>query len=156
MDANSRSGGQAAHRLLNRSSADHAGGLLACWRQLLPYWQASAPASHRAISRQYAGLIAHATDEHARPMILAGAEELVRRDGLRMIYRNDVVMERALRDAQRVSEAYGIRFAALDARALAAAEPAFLIPLAGAVHWLDAWSISDPGTLVERYASLFQ
>jgi D-amino-acid dehydrogenase len=26
--------------------------------------------------------------------------------------------------------------------------------LAGAVHWLDAWSVQDPGDLVQRYAAL--
>ncbi|MDN3922146.1 NAD(P)/FAD-dependent oxidoreductase [Roseateles violae] len=133
----------------------HVSGLLAFWPQLLRYWQASAPASHRAISRQYAGLIAHATDEHARLMRLAGAEDLLQRDGLRMIYRDERAMEHALRNAQRVSREYGIRFAALDSRAIDTAEPAFRIPLAGAVHWLDSWNIGDPGALVERYAQLF-
>jgi D-amino-acid dehydrogenase len=44
----------------------------------------------------------------------------------------------------------------LDATALAAAEPALRADrLAGAVHWLDPWSVSDPGELVARYAQAF-
>ena len=58
-------------------------------------------------------------------------------------------------ESQRLARNYGIRFSPLDGQALAAAEPAFRLPLAGAVHWLECWSISDPGALVERYANLF-
>ncbi len=133
----------------------HLGGLLCAWPQLLRYWQASAPARHRVIGREYAGLIAHCTDEHARLMALAGAEDLLRREGLRLLYRSERAFDRALLDSQRLAQDYGIRFAPLDGQALAAAEPAFRVPLAGAVHWLESWSISDPGALVERYANLF-
>ena len=41
-----------------------------------------------------------------------------------------------------------------DSGALAAAEPALRQRLAGAIHWTDPWSVSDPGELVERYAAL--
>lgn len=133
----------------------HLGGLLSAWPQLLRYWQASEPARHRAIGREYAGLIAHCTDEHARLMRLAGAEDLVRREGLRLVYRSERAFDRALLDSERLARDYGIRFAALDRGGLAKAEPAFRLPLAGAVHWLESWSVRDPGALVERYVSLF-
>lgn len=133
----------------------HLGGLLSSWPQLLRYWQASAPARHRVIGREYAGLIAHCTDEHARLMALSGADDLLRREGLRLLYRSERAFDQALLDSQRLTQDYGIRFASLDGQALAAAEPAFRLPLAGAVHWLESWSISDPGALVERYANLF-
>lgn len=134
----------------------HLRGLLSAWPQLLRYWQASAPAEHRDIGRQYAGLIAHSTQEHERLMALAGAQDLVRRNGLRMVYRGERALSEALRHSQRLAQEHGIAFTALDGRALAAAEPAFRIPLAGAIHWLDSWNVSDPGALVESYARLFE
>jgi D-amino-acid dehydrogenase len=134
----------------------HLGGLLAALPQLARYWQQSAPARHRGISRQYAGLIAHSTREHARLMALAGADDLVRRDGLRLVYRSERAFDTAQVHARRLVQDYGLGLALLDGAALAAAEPAFRIPLAGAVHWLDSWSVSDPGLLVLRYANLFQ
>ncbi|MBO9688214.1 MAG: FAD-dependent oxidoreductase [Mitsuaria chitosanitabida] len=133
----------------------HLRGLLAAWPQLLRYWQASAPEAHRRIGRQYATLIAHCTPEHERLMTLAGAHDLVRRDGLLMIYRSERALDAALRHSQRLSADYGTSFSALDAAGIAALEPAFRTPLAGAVHWRDSWRVSDPGSLVERYASAF-
>lgn len=134
----------------------HLGGLLAQWPQLMRYWRASAPARHRHISREYASLIAHATREHGRFIAAADAADLIRKTGLRMIYRTSAAWEHAVADAARVSIEYGIAYQALDGAALAAAEPAFQRPLAGAVHWTDSWSAIDPGALVERYAAFFQ
>jgi D-amino-acid dehydrogenase len=134
----------------------HFSGLLAAWPQLLGYFRASAPARFKEISRQYASLIAHCTSEHQRYIGLAGAEDLVRRDGLRFMYRSARGYEEGVKEAQRLRDTYGIAFDALDGAALSAAEPAFRIPLGGAVHWLDTWGSHDPGKLCERYAAHFQ
>ena len=134
----------------------HPSAMLAVLPRLWQYWRASAPARHAAISRDYAALIAHATSEHARLIKLADASTLVRREGLRLAFRNHTPFAAAVQDAARLERQYGIAFHALDSTALAHAEPAFHTPLAGAVHWLDSWSVSDPGKLVERYAALFQ
>lgn len=133
----------------------HLGGLLAALPPLLRYWHASAPARHREISRAYASLIAHATGEHARYIDLAGAGGLVRHGGIRMLYRSDAAFARALADARRVADGYGIGFDALDADAIAAAEPALAMRLPGAIHWTDAWSAIDPGELVAAYARAY-
>jgi len=132
------------------------GGLWAAAPQLLRYWWHSAAARHCAVGRQYASLIAHASSEHQRYLTLAAADDLVQRRGLRLLYRRPETLEQALRHAERLRHDYGIAFAALDGQALAQAEPALRMPLAGALHWLDSWSVSDPGALVERYARLFQ
>jgi len=134
----------------------HFSGLLAAWPQLLGYFRASAPARFKEISRQYASLIAHCTSEHARYIDLVGAEDLIRRDGLRFMYRSAQGFETGVKDAQRLRDTYGIAFAEVDAASLSAAEPAFRIPLGGAVHWLDTWGVRDPGSLCERYAAHFQ
>ncbi len=130
-------------------------GLWAAAPQLLRYWWHSAPHRHRAISREYASLIAHATSEHERYLALAGANSLVQRQGLRLVYRRPEALERALRRADQLRHDYGIAFAALDSQALTQAEPALRTTLAGALHWLDSWSVGDPGALVESYAQLF-
>jgi D-amino-acid dehydrogenase len=48
-----------------------------------------------------------------------------------------------------------VRHALLDSAALARAEPGLRRPMAGALHWLDPWSVNDPGALVARYARRF-
>jgi D-amino-acid dehydrogenase len=133
----------------------HVAGLLAAWPQLWQYWRASAPHRHRQASGDYAALIAHATSEHQRMLDLAGANALVQRQGLRLVYRSAGLLDEALKDAARIEREYGIAFRAMDGAQLQAAEPGFRIPLAGAVHWLDSWSVSDPSLVVERYARLF-
>jgi hypothetical protein len=42
-----------------------------------------------------------------------------------------------------------------EADALPPAEPGLHARLAGAVHWLDPWSVSDPVAPVQRYAERF-
>lgn len=130
-------------------------GLWAAAPQLVRYWWNSAPQRHRAISREYASLIAHATSEHERYLGLAGGEGLVQRQGLRLVYRRPEALAQALRHADRLRREYGIAFAALDSQALAKAEPALRPTLPGALHWLDSWSVRDPAALVQSYARLF-
>ncbi len=123
-----------------------AGGL---WR----YWLHSGPARYPAIARAYALLTAHATSEHQRLIDAAGADDLVRREGYRAVFRAPASLDAALATAQRWAREYGVAFAAQDGDALAAAEPALRQRLAGAIHWTDPWSVSDPGELVARYAA---
>ena len=123
---------------------------------LWTYWRQSAPVQHARVSQDYARLIAHCLDEHAPLIDRAGAQDLVRREGFRKAYRSPSAFEQACRAAAELSARFGIRHAVLDGDALAAAEPALHRRLAGAVHWLDPWSVSDPGELVARYARLFE
>ncbi len=123
---------------------------------LWTYWRLSEPAQHARVAAAYARLIAHCLSEHQPLIEAAGAQDLVRREGFRKVYRSASALDRAVRDAARLSAAYGIGHAVLDTEALAQAEPALHRPLAGAVHWLDPWSVKDPGELVARYARLFE
>lgn len=122
---------------------------------LLRYWMASAPARYAVIAEAHGKLIEHCIDAH-RPLIAdAGAEELVSRLGWRQVYRRPADFEAAAAAARRVAQHAALDCAVLDGAALAAAEPALRQTLAGAVHWRDPWSISDPGELVARYGRLF-
>ncbi len=134
----------------------HPSAVLAMLPRLWQYWRASAPGRHALISHDYAALIAHATSEHARLLKMADADHLVQREGLRIAFRSGKPFAAALHDAARLEHHYGISYRALDSAELARTEPAFHTPLAGALHWLDSWSVADPGQLVQRYAALFR
>jgi D-amino-acid dehydrogenase len=134
----------------------HLGALPALAGPLGRYWWNSRPASHRRIARDYARLIEHCLSEHAPLIEQAGAQDLVRREGFRAVFRDAASMRRAVADQHRVADEYGVRHAVLDSDQLAHAEPALRRRLAGAIHWLDPWSVSDPGELVARYAALLR
>ncbi|SEQ93882.1 D-amino-acid dehydrogenase [Faunimonas pinastri] len=123
---------------------------------LLRYWWHSAPSRHRSISSAYASLIRRATAEHGDLIGEAGAEALVRSGGFRILHRTQAAMEDAIREAERLKASYDVPFAALSATELRVAEPSLKVTGAGAIHWTEPMSASDPGGLVEAYASLFR
>ncbi len=123
---------------------------------LLRYWWHSAPMRHAALSQAYAGLIRHATAEHGILMEEAGAADLVRREGFRILHRTASAMDEAAVDAERLRARYGVRSTILSPEQLAEAEPVLKDAGAGAIHWPDAWSARDPGALVAAYARLFE
>ncbi|GJD60805.1 NAD(P)/FAD-dependent oxidoreductase [Methylobacterium frigidaeris] len=122
---------------------------------LLRYWWHSGPRRHAVASHAYAGLIGHAVPEHAALIEAAGAADLVRRDGFRVLHRDRRAMDEAVAEAERLRARYGVRARALSSADLAAAEPVLKRTGAGAIHWEDPWSVRDPGALVASYAALF-
>lgn len=143
---------------LRRSNAVawQAAALPGLWRPLWSYFRNSASARHRRIARTYAQLTARATADHAPWIAAAGAEGLIAREGFLLALRNPAALAQAVAEAERLSRDYGVRFAALDSAALGRAEPGLRSTPAGAIHWRDAWSCSDPGALVAAYAALFR
>lgn len=123
--------------------------------RLLRYWQFSAPAPYANTCAAYARLIAHCIAEHEPLMAAAGAQHLVRKEGWLQLYRQPALLEAALRHATQIAQAHGLDWAALDGPALVQLEPGLRETPAGAIHWRDPWTISDPGALVEHYAALF-
>ena len=116
------------------------------------YFVASHPDSHARQSQAYSRLIAHALDEHQILIEQAGAQALITREGFRKAYRSEAGFAQAVREAERLQDVYGVRAHVQDSAALARAEPSLRMPMAGAVHWLDAWAVQDPGDLVASYA----
>jgi len=122
---------------------------------LAQYWWHSEPTRYRKIVAEYAPLIAHSVSEHAELIAAAGAEQLVRRDGWMLLFHTEKRRDLTFADAERDAREYGVGIAKLDAAALAQAEPSLRVPLAGALHWTDPWTVRDPGALVAAYAALF-
>lgn len=130
-------------------------GLLRLARPLFSYWRHSAPTKHSLIGPLYAPLARRATQDHAMWIAVSGSEELIRREGYRVIFRDEVSFETQARNAARLRDRYGVEFDSESSIQLAAAEPALLQPLAGSIRWRDAWTCSDPGALVQAYAAHF-
>lgn len=122
---------------------------------LARYWWHSAPERYRRIVAEYAPFIAHSVSEHADLIAAAGAEDLIARQGWMLVYRTEAKRDAAFADAERDAE-HGVAHTRLDGAELARVEPALRLPLAGALHWTDPWTVRDPGALVEAYARLFE
>lgn len=131
-------------------------GLFRMTPALLSYFRYSTPGRHREISRVYAALTSRATDDHAPLVEAANAQNLIARDGLSILYRDQANFEAAAEDAERVNRIYGTTFRELAGTAYAQEEPAMKVAPAGAIHWTQSWSCSNPGALVEAYADLFR
>lgn len=124
-------------------------------RPLWQYFRFSDPARHRKISHTYGQLIARAGADHAALVAAANAEGLIRRDGFREAYRDPRALATAAKRAGRLEREYAVRSVVLDSAALSLAEPNLLRPIAGAIHWIDSWTCSNPGGLVAAYANMF-
>ncbi|MBG9387971.1 NAD(P)/FAD-dependent oxidoreductase [Caenimonas aquaedulcis] len=132
----------------------HGGALPGMVPILARYWSNSRPAPHAAVAKSHSRLIEHCLTEHGALIAMSGADDLIKREGYRYVYRKPETMERQFKRAQRYAREYGVRFSLEDSAAIAALEPALRLPVAGALHWLDAWTVNDPGALVGRYADL--
>lgn len=130
-------------------------GLFPLVPSLLSYWRHSAPKPHREASRTYASLVRRAITDHSKWITLSACDHLISRRGYRLVFRNPAALEKQLLNAQKLNTSYGVRYHHEDTAALAAAEPALQHTLAGAIHWHDTWTCSDPGALVAAYADLF-
>jgi D-amino-acid dehydrogenase len=122
---------------------------------LARYWWHSSPARHDRISQAYAPIIAQAACEHDDLIRAAGADNLVQRQGYRVLHRDKAALDEMVAMAETVRATYGVRFRVLGADDLARAEPQLTHAGVGAVHWLDPWTVSDPGGLATAYARLF-
>jgi D-lysine oxidase len=123
---------------------------------LLQYWRNSAPDQHMRITVAYASIILRAAHEHDGFIRESGAGNLVQRGGYHLFHREPAALETAIAMADAMRAAYGVKFRALTADELARAEPGLRHSAAGAIHWQETWTVSDPGGLVTAYAALFE
>jgi D-amino-acid dehydrogenase len=122
---------------------------------LLRYWWHSAPGRHRRISQVYAGIIAQAAGEHDVLIRQAGADNIVQRRGYHGFHRTQASLDRAALVAEALAAEHGVQSQIITPAQLAVAEPGLNATGAGAIHWRDVWTVSDPGGLVTAYADLF-
>ncbi|PMR69340.1 NAD(P)/FAD-dependent oxidoreductase [Halomonas heilongjiangensis] len=129
------------------------GGVMRAAGPLLHYWQHSSPRRYDSIVPEYASLISLALDTHAPMIAAAGAEALVRKEGWLEVYRTVEGLDAERREAEEAASRFRVNHRLLDADALQALEPHLVGGLAGAIHWLDSWTVADPGALVQAYAA---
>lgn len=122
---------------------------------LAQYWWHSAPERYRRMVADYAPLIAHSVSEHADLIAAAGAERLIEKQGWLVAFRTPERRDGFFAEAQQTARDYGVGIAMLDGGQLTQAEPALRVPMAGALHWTEPWTVPDPGGLVAAYADLF-
>lgn len=123
---------------------------------LAQYWWHSRPDHYRRIVEAYAPLIAASISEHAPLIERAGAGDLIVKKGWYRLYRDAADRDAAYRDAETLGREFGVGHAQLTGSEMLGREPGLGVPLAGALHWTDPWSIRDPGGLVVKYRELFE
>nr|WP_299245328.1 FAD-binding oxidoreductase [uncultured Halomonas sp.] len=131
-------------------------GMLAAAAPLLQFWRHSAPSNYARIVPEYASLIMHCTDEHAKMIDAAGAQDLIKKNGWFEGFRTRQVLDEQLAIAHEMKERFGVESQILDQTALRAQEPFVSNALVGAIHWTNSWSVIDPGALVQAYAQAFE
>lgn len=123
---------------------------------LFHYWRNSEPARYARIVPEYAALIRRALEAHGSMIKAAGAEGLIRQEGYLEVFRSAEALEAERRLAEIDEERFGVTHRVLDSAALARMEPDLAAGLAGAIHWTQPWTVTDPGALVAAYARAFQ
>ncbi|SDN09484.1 NAD(P)/FAD-dependent oxidoreductase [Vreelandella arcis] len=122
---------------------------------LLSYWHHSSSRRYQQIVPEYASLIQLCLKTHGPMIEAAGAEHLVRREGWLEIYRTPEKLAKRVKEAEEVRDLYDVQFEVLDRQALLGKEPDLSDDIIGAIHWLDPWTVADPGALVAAYAASF-
>lgn len=122
---------------------------------LLRYWWNSEPQRYLHAVQAYSRLIATCVDEHLALATGTEAMALLRPIGWIRMFGEPAGLDAALAQAEIARRDYGVNFAALDSKALAAAEPHLLVERSGAIHWTDPLSVSDPHALTLAYAGMF-
>lgn len=122
------------------------------WR----YWRNSHPVRHAEIARSYATLIEHCVSEHRALAAQAGASDLIRPSGWMKIFRTHERLDRESSVVEQWHREYGVEFEAIAPARLRQLEPDLDDSLVGALRFMQAESVSDPGALVTAYARHFQ
>jgi D-amino-acid dehydrogenase len=134
----------------------HPSALLEIAPFLWKYWKHSRRKRHAAIAGFYSRLIEHCVTEHDALAGEAGATDLIRRDGWLRAFRTAEKRDRGFAEAEQWHREFGLAYRALDARALAEAEPHLAPVLSGAIHWTEPTTVVDPNALALAYVRLFE
>jgi len=122
---------------------------------LLRYWWNSDPARYGQVVQAWSALIRTCLDEHLALAQGTEAMDLLRPIGFMRLFRDPRMLEAAAAAAEIGKRDHDVNYAVLDARGVAAAEPHLLVERAGAIHWTDPLSVSDPHALTLAYFQRF-
>jgi D-amino-acid dehydrogenase len=122
---------------------------------LFRYWWNSFPSAHARASAAYAEIIAFAVRDHEQLILESGAGNLIRRNGFRVLHREQAAFDAEAAAAETLRKAHGVKFSILTPRELQQAEPGLTEGGLGGLHWQEPWTVSNPGALVTAYADLF-
>lgn len=123
---------------------------------LFKYWYHSRADRHAKIARAYAPLIEHCVSEHRELIEAAGAQSLLRTGGWIKAFRSNRAFDRAVFEASRWKDEFGIEFETLVDEVFREAEPSISPVLRAALRFTSSESICDPAGLVRAYAELFE
>jgi D-amino-acid dehydrogenase len=123
---------------------------------LWKYWRHSRRTQHARIAKLYSRLIEHCVKEHDALATQAGAGWLLKRDGWLRAFRSERERDLRFAEADRWRAEFGVNFLALGRKELQDREPHLAPVLAGALHWTDPVSVSDPQGLALAYLRLFE
>ncbi|MGG4605523.1 NAD(P)/FAD-dependent oxidoreductase [Paenalcaligenes sp. Me131] len=128
---------------------------LAPW--LYRYWKESSPKRLAFAANDMLPLIERCITEHAPFIRDSNQQHRISEKGWIDIYRDQQAFASAAVQAKHLSQQYGLQVQILNATALRISEPALATThnLVGGIHWLDPWTVSAPGALVQGYAELF-
>ncbi|RUR32624.1 NAD(P)/FAD-dependent oxidoreductase [Vreelandella nanhaiensis] len=130
-------------------------GMMNAASPLLSYWHNSSSRLYQKIIPEWASLIQLCLKTHEPMIKAAGVEHLVRKEGWLEVYRTQARLDKRIKEAEEARELYGVQFAVLDRAGVKDKEPDLSQDIIGAIHWLDPWTVADPGALVEAYADAF-
>lgn len=124
---------------------------------LLRYWWASSPESYKRVVASYAPLIGRSIIAHEALIAQVGpeAEALIQKGGWFLAFRSDEGLRKEAAKAEADHAQFGISHRVVDWSELKTVEPDLIGGLAGAIHWTDPWTVTNPGELVAQYFKLF-
>ncbi|WP_338021365.1 FAD-dependent oxidoreductase [Alloalcanivorax marinus] len=132
-------------------------GMAGAMGPLFHYWRHSAPQNYAHIVPAYAALITRSLETHDEMIRAADAGALIRQEGYLKVFRTGRALDSECHQAEQNAAGYGVTYQVLDHAALARKEPHLSEGrLAGAVHWTQPWTVTDPGALVAAYAEDFE
>lgn len=125
---------------------------------LFSYWRNSSPKKLAVAARAMLPLVEASVSEHDALVEAAGAAHLIREKGWIAAYKTPARFETAVAQAKALAS-YRLSYDVLSPKDFAALEPSFRTGeggIAGAVHWRDPKTVTDPGELTKQYARLFE
>lgn len=124
---------------------------LAPW--LFQFWRHSSPAGLAKATADMLPLVEASVTEHDFLIEQAGCQNLVQDKGWLEAFCSEQVFDAFVKNLPSLDR-FGLNYKVLDSTGFAATEPS-MRNIAGAVHWLDPKTVSDPAGLVKAYAALF-